>query len=150
MGSSIKVKLVLFSLIPEGEFLTIILQLAFLPFAVFAWIVAVPAFFAVTFPNLFTEAVLGRLERNVTFVAAYDGVKEYFKENVSPVTKVFSFVLSLIAFGFGAVTLILQLAFFPFAVLALMVTFPDFFAVTFPEESTVATALLLLAQVTLE
>ena len=52
---------------------TVILQVAFRPFVVFAVIVTVPAFFAVTLPLLFTVAILLLLEYHLTDFAAFSG-----------------------------------------------------------------------------
>ena len=49
--------LVLFSFIPVGFVITVILLVAVLLFTVFAVIVVVPFFFAVTFPFLSTAAI---------------------------------------------------------------------------------------------
>ena len=58
----------------------------------------------------------------------------------------FFFAESLIHFG-AFLTVILHLAFLPFAVVTVMVAFPTFLAVIFPLELTTATFVLLLVQV---
>jgi len=103
-----------------------------------AVMVAVPAFFAVILPFLFTEAIFLLEDAQVT---------------VSVVPLIFSFCVSptvrerLVALIAGVTTVILHLYFSPLTE-AVMVADPFFFAVPLPLALTFATDFLLLFQVT--
>ncbi len=115
-------------------------QVAVLPFAVVAVIVASPAAFAVTLPSLSTLAISGAEELQVTVVSVAvvgsnvtDNVSVPFISNVSEV-----FLSEILTTGTDTVTS--QVAVLPFAVVAVIVAVPAAFAVTLPVLSTVATA----------
>lgn len=75
-----------FNLIALGAgALTVTLQTAFFPFEVFTVIVAVPAFFAVTVPLEFTEAILGLLLVHVYTVPAPDGFTDALSVKLFPI-----------------------------------------------------------------
>lgn len=73
----------------QSRLTTVILQVAVLPFEVFAVIVAVPDFFAVTTPFVLTEATALLLVLHVTVLSvAFDGVIVAFSVSVSPANSI--------------------------------------------------------------
>ena len=75
---------------------TVILQVAFLPFFVVAVIVAVPFFFAVIFPFLFTVATLLLLVLHVMLLLlVFDGETVALTVSVFPTPRVALFLLSV-------------------------------------------------------
>lgn len=112
-----------------------------------AVITAVPEDFAVMIPLPFTTATDGLLELKVIFPAALAGDREYVSFVVFPLNRVIFDAFNLIALGAGAVTVILQVSFFPFAVVTVIVAVPAFFPVTCPFAFTAATLELLLLHV---
>ena len=132
---------------------TVTEQVAFLlPSSVVTVIVAVPAFFAVTTPEVETVATVVLLEDQVTFLfVALDGDTVAVSVCVWPSTKVrlVWFKLTPVTGTVAALTVTEQVAFLlPSSVVTVIVAVPAFFAVTTPEVETVATVVLLEDQVT--
>ena len=142
------VSLDLFNEILVDSTITVIVQVAVLPLFVFTVIVAVPAFFAVTKPLVFTVAMLVSLLVHVTllFVALLGLI---FAESwiVAP-----TFNVSLVLFKetpiTGTTTVTVQVAVLPLFVFTVIVAVPAFLAVTKPL-LTVATLESLVVHVTL-
>ena len=95
--------------------ITVILQVAFLPFEVLTVIVAVPFLTAFTFPVGSTVATDLSLLDHVNFVEVLEGVRVAFKVRVLPFTSVAEVLLRVTFVGatvFFAVVLALVLAVF--------------------------------------
>ena len=132
--------------------LTVIVQLAVIPFSVVAVIMAVPALFAVTFPirSTVATATLLLLQLTSLLYVVFSGRTVAVRVAVSPsvsVALLLSRHTSVIGISFFS-TVIVQLAVIPFSLVAVIMAVPALFAVTVPLASTVATALLLLLQLT--
>ena len=143
-----RVREVLFRLTPVTGTVTVTVQVAvLLPSAVFTVIVAEPPATAVTFPLESTEAtdVLELVQVTLLFVASL-GVIVAVKVSVDPFDKDKVLLLRLTPVT-GAVTVTVQVEDNPPAV-AVIVAEPPATAVTLPLESTVATDVLELVQVT--
>lgn len=115
----------------------------FEPSAVVTVMVAVPAFTAVTFPEVLTvaTAVFDDFQLTALFVAV-DGEIVAVRVSDAPSVRVSAdlFRLTLVTDTVGALTVTEQLAVFePSAVVTVMVAVPALTAVTFPEVLTVAT-----------
>ena len=147
---------VLFRLTPVTDtfgVVTVTVQVAVLPPSlVLTVIVAVPAAFAVTTPEEETVATDALLEDQVTDLSvAFEGVIVADKVWVSPTVMVIDvlFKLTPVTDTFAAVTVTVQVAVLPPSlVFTVIVAVPAAFAVTTPEEETVATEVLLEDQVT--
>ena len=133
-----------------GVFTVILLVSVYPPEAVFAVIVAVPLLFAVTRPELLTEATPPSLLLQVTdLFEAVEGATAAVSCRVFPILSVTDSGVTVIPLA-GVVTVTVQVSLTDeFAAdFTVMVAVPLPLAVTRPEEFTVATALLLLVQVT--
>ena len=122
------------------------------PLFVVTVIVALPAAFAVTTPEVDTVATLVLFDDQVTDLSvALDGVTVATRVWVSP-TSIVSEVLFMLTPVTGmtrALTVIMQEAVLPPSlVVTVIVAVPAFFAVTTPEPDTVATVVLLEDHVT--
>ena len=132
---------------------TVTLQVAVLdPSTVFTVIVAVPAAFAVTRPEEDTVATAVLPDDHVTFLfVAFDGATVAVSVSVSPTVsdKLLLFSVTPVTATVASVTVTLHVAVLdPSAVLTVIVAEPAAFAVTRPEEETVATDILLDDHVT--
>ena len=147
---------VLFKLTPVTETfaaVTVTVHVAvFPPSLVFAVIVAVPAAFAVTTPEEDTVATEVLLEDQVTDLSvAFEGVIVAVSVCVSPTVMDIEvlFRLTPVTETVLAFTVTVHVAVFPPSlVFTVIVAVPAAFAVTTPEEDTVATEVLLEVQVT--
>ena len=131
---------------------TVTVQVAVLPASVVVTvIVAVPAFFAVTTPSEDTVATVMLFDDQVTdLLEAFDGFTVAVSAWVSPSVRVRDVLSSVtpVTGMTGALTVTVQVAVLPPSVVTVIVAVPAFFAVTTPEEDTVATAVLFDDQVT--
>ena len=132
--------------------LTVIVQLAVFPFSLIAVIMAVPALFAVTLPIRSTVATATLLLLHLTLFpyVVFSGSTVAVRVVVSPSVSVALLLLRLISvIGISfLLTVTVQPAVFPFVLVAVITAVPALFAVTVPLASTVATASLLLPQLT--
>ena len=130
-------RLFLFKLTPDASTLTVTSQVAIFPFAVVTVIVAVPAPTAVTVPFT-TVATLVLEDTQVKVLSVVSaGVTEAVKVSLLPLMRERLFLLRLTPDA-RTLTVISQVAVFPFAVVTVMVTVPAPIAVTVPFK-TVAT-----------
>ena len=124
-----------------------------LPSTVVTVIVAVPAFLAVTTPEVETVATVVLLDDQVTLLfVALDGDTVAVSVCVWPSVSVrlVWFRLTPVTGTVGALTVTEQVAVLPpSVVVTVMVVVPALFAVTMPDEETVATDVLLEDHVTL-
>ena len=132
--------------------LTVIVQLALFPFSLVAVIMVVPTLFAVTVPLASTAAtsLLLLLQLTSLLYVVFSGRTVAVRVAVSPsvsVALLLSRYTSVIGISFFS-TVIVQLAVFPFSVVAVITAVPALLAVTVPSADTVATASLLLLQLT--
>jgi len=130
--------------------LTVIVQLALFPFSLVAVITAVPALLAVTFPirSTVATATLLLLQLTSLLYVVFSGRTVAVRVAVSPsvsVALLLSRHTSVIGISFFS-TVTVQLAVFPFVLVAVITAVPTLFAVTVPSSDTVATASLLLLQ----
>ena len=133
--------------------LTVTVQVAFLPPSfVVTVMVAEPAAFAVTTPELETEATVELLEDQVTLLfVAFEGVTVATRDWVSPsfIVRDVMFRLTPVTETVAALTVTEQVAVLPPSfVVTEIVAVPAFFAVTTPLEETVATVVLFEDHVT--
>ena len=131
--------------------LTVTVQLAVFPFSLVAVIMAVPALLAVTVPLASTIATSLLLLLQLTFLLSvvFSGSTVAVRAVVSPsgsVALLLSRHTSVIGISFFS-TVTVQLAVFPFSVVAVITAVPALLAITVPLASTVATLVSLLLQV---
>ena len=138
------------SVIGISFFSTVIAQLAVFPFSLVAVITAVPALLAVIVPSSDTVATASLLLLQLTLLLSvvFSGRTVAVSLCVFPSiipTALSLRLTSVIGISFFS-TVTVQLAVFPFVLVAVITAVPTLFAVTVPSSDTVATASLLLLQ----